>query len=101
MAKYQGWTNYETFTVAVVLKNDRVWSDKIKAKGEELYAQDDTPLRLADWLRKIAQDRAPLDGSQDADTKCGGPMVYSTLLEHALGSVNWLEIAQDFLKQEE
>lgn len=100
--KYNGWTNYETWAVALSIDNEQssylYWreeaerhyreaakSDRVR-KGACSAAQSAT-LALAEQLRDEIRDDSPLDA----------PTVYTDLLNAALGEVDWYQIAVELL----
>jgi hypothetical protein len=96
--KYGGWTNYETWAVKLWLNNDQGWQEQcnewaieylqeaIDREQDKSHAVDE----LADRLKWLHEETAPAaDG------------VFSDLLNHALASVNWEEIAQSCVNEVE
>lgn len=96
---YNGWTNYETWNVALHIDNEQSsqeywreraykcqaeyphhkWNDEAKANG----IRD-----LADELKDSHEENAPeLEGT------------YGDLLNAALSSVNWYEIAKNMIEE--
>lgn len=102
--KYNGWTNYETWTVSLWLDNEepsyRYWRGEAARQKRE--ASDSTRVRkgywtdveaarisLAEQLKEAITDAAPLKESS----------LYSDLLLAALSEVNWLEIADHWMSE--
>ena len=88
--KYNGWTNYETWNVALWMDNEQykqeLWSSRVR---ELLEDEEEYPNAiLQDELKKFVDDLNPLAG--DAS-------MYADLLSAAIDSVNWYEIAQSYL----
>jgi hypothetical protein len=84
-ADYQGWKNYETWTVALLIDNDRTLYDEVQSvvnshKGEAW--------ELGDSIKEIIERDNPLDGVAN---------VYSQLLSGAISEVDFREIAQSLL----
>ena len=101
--KHEGWTNYETWTVALWMNNDalsqRYWREAAgearseaptcKQVADRIWTKDEAVrFLLADWIKEDIAGEAP--------TK--EPSVYSDLLQAALDSVNWQEIADHLLE---
>lgn len=79
---YNGWTNYETWNVKLWLDND----------GEQEY-----------WAREARKAKSPYDLGQaiKASHEENTPTVtgvYADLLNGALSEVNWLEIAESLIE---
>jgi len=85
--RYNGWDNYETWLVKLWIDNDQGSQEYWQERAEELHKNSETPAAdLADELKTSHEDGLPeLEG------------VFSDLLNAALGSVNWYEIAENML----
>lgn len=98
--KYNGWTNYETWAVALWIDNEEssyhYWRDQVRACAENAprmrqvqdgvwTTEEAIRFSLADNLRDAFDEGSPLAG------QCS---VYSDLLQAALDSVEWLEISR-------
>lgn len=89
---YNGWTNYETWAVALWVDNDRGLYEESReivreAKAGAIFA--DTPtFAVANALEAWVKDMSPdLEAS-----------LWSDLLGAALSEVHWYEIAENFLE---
>ena len=86
---YNGWANYETWAVKLWLDNDegfhgivQVWiNDYSSSKG-----------KVADFLKDLVEETNPLAGSAT---------MFTDLLGHAIGRVDWFEIAASVLEDNE
>ena len=99
---YNGWTNYETWAVALWINNDQstqqMWHNRAmralsEAKPSDVWTQPQAAqYGLADELKSGADEDNPLteDGVQ--------PSVYTDLLGAALSEVNWNEIARHLIE---
>lgn len=100
--KYNGWTNYETWTVSLWLDNDepsyRFWRNESarqrrQAKGSAQARSgcwtdaEAARLHLAEQLKEAITDAAPIKA----------PSLYSDLLAAALSEVDWIEIAEHWM----
>jgi hypothetical protein len=79
---YNGWSNYETWAVKLWLDNDGWQYERGMPK---------TAHELAAYLKEEAQEMAPDLGSS----------VYADLLGAAMDSVDWYEIAEAILLDQE
>lgn len=91
---YQGWTNYETWAVALWLDNDEgsyryVRGDLLDSAREMESDTDSVCLILADSIEEMVKDGAP---EMDAS-------IYSDLLSAAYSEVNWHEIAKSIMDE--
>lgn len=100
--KYNGWTNYETWAVALWIDSERAsyecWRQAAAQARREaptcrqvadgIWSEENAArFLLADWLKEDITDAAPLTEAN----------VYSDLLNAALAEVNWQEIADHWL----
>ena len=92
MAKYNGWSNYETWAVALWLGNEeatyKYWRMCAQACVRENKEFDQAKGSLAAMLRDEFQESAPDLGAS----------LWADLLNSALGEVDWYEIAGDLLE---
>ena len=96
---YNGWTNYETWNIALWLGNEepsyRYWRSVTQECWEEAEAdavftqQENARIALADRLRDEITEANPLAGEA---------AMWSDLLAAALSEVNWYEIAENWLE---
>jgi hypothetical protein len=99
--RYQGWTNYETWSVNLILRQDADGDDHAHDLAQDAYeaAEADgmfTRLEMAvvDLMNRIkawVEDGNPL--ADDAT-------LYSQLLQAAIDSANFREIAKEWLTPE-
>ena len=84
--EYNGYSNYQTWNVALWLDNDEVSYDTIRKVA--VYSDDSA--KLAHWLQGYVLEFNPL--AMDAS-------MYSDILQHGLDSINYHEIAENILSE--
>lgn len=99
---YNGWSNYETWNVALWLDNDQGTYNYVRelateARAESAEHQDRYDTRtpeglLADRLKDLVEEGSPL--ADDAS-------MYSDLLGAAISEVDWHEIATHYVEEDE
>lgn len=100
---YQGWTNYETWTVSLWLDNEegtyRLWRERTARFRAEAPSMAQVRERV--WTTEEAVKYALADELK-AEISLGSPLqepgMYSDLLAAALSEVNWQEIAERWLE---
>lgn len=94
--EYNGWTNYETWNVALWFGNDQGSYEMCREMAQAAYAnaeaghgfarEERAVLDLADALKAMMEEAAP-----DLGASC-----WADLLGAALSEVNWHEIAEHY-----
>lgn len=96
--KYNGWTNYETWCVKLWIDNDQgsqgYWSERAQSAFDDAEA-DKTFTRIENAAFALS---AELKEEHEENTPTMGSGVYTDLLNAALSSVNWHEIAVNMLE---
>jgi len=82
--EYNGYTNYQTWNVALWIDNDEGMYDY----AHEMAAELEKPSRIADWLKDYIEELNPVTDAS----------MFSDLMGHALASVDWYEIAENLLE---
>ena len=77
---YNGWTNYETWSVYLLIDNEQGCQDYWRKKGVYTDVYD-----LSQELKNKHIEANPIDGDNT---------IYSQLLSGALSEVNWYEVAE-------
>ena len=85
---YQGWSNYETWAVALWLDNDRASYECWRGTARELKDHTDGVGELAELLR---------EGVTEAELELGANL-YADLLNSAFAAVDWYELAHNYLE---
>lgn len=93
MSKYNGWSNYETWNANLWIDNDWGLSENIALHTADLFGiyedADDITSMVADYIKDIFLDLAPdVEG------------FYCDIINSALKSVNWHEIAEHYVNDE-
>lgn len=100
---YQGWSNYETWNVALWLGNDegsynhtRELADQAREEAPDHHntgnvwtEEESARFLLADALKDLIEESAPDLGAS----------MYADLLGAALSEVDWQEIAENLLSE--
>lgn len=92
---YNGWTNYETWNVALWIDNEQgSYNDSRERARACLEAHDNDKDKaagqLADELKEEFEEGNPLAGQASC---------FSDLLGAALSAVNWHEIAENYVEE--
>jgi len=97
---YNGWSNYETWNVALWIDNDEgsynYWRERSREILESDLSDDFAPPErkavwlLADEIKDTIEDMSPLASEAS---------LYSDLLGAALSEVDWREIAEHYLEE--
>ena len=102
--RYNGWENYETWTVSLWLDNEepsyRYWREVAAECRHEV--SDSTRVCNGDCTRdEAARDELAFRLMQEI--RAAAPLteagMYASLLRAALDEVNWHEIAENWLKE--
>jgi hypothetical protein len=92
--KYNGWTNYETWNVALWMGNDS--SDYYQEIAQEIFneSETETSFTKAERATLTLADRLKEDFEENTPTVTG---CYADLLSAALSEVDWHEIAEHYI----
>lgn len=95
-ADHQGWENYETWTVNLLLSNEQGTYNMVREKAREFIKAEEEgegkepKFVLADWLKDWVEENKP-------EMSNG---MYAQLLTGAIGAVNFDEIADHWIEDE-
>jgi len=108
-SQYNGWTNYETWAVKLWMDNDegsyRYWQNVTREVWDE--AEDKRPNQFMDRSENARSQLAERlkdehdDQSEHPVFAAANGTVYADLLNAALSEVNWHEIADSLLTDQE
>lgn len=98
--RHQGYKNYETFTVAFTLNNDQNTQREARAIAHRSarFDKEMGDVLAANAIRAWVEKSKLTESGEDAEEVLQG--IGSTLLNAAMGDVDWLEIAREFLRME-
>ncbi len=85
--EYNGWSNYETWVVHLWLTNDQGTDEYVRDKVRGLNTCD-----ACEALEVIVSDDNPLEGQAS---------MHADMLNAAISSVNWYELAKAFKDDED
>ena len=96
---YNGWTNYETWCVALWLGNDGGGSDYWRTRAQEVYDEAE-PGEYA-WQDRESEATGTLadeiESQHEEYSPAGISGVYADLLTAAAGKVDWRDIARHYI----
>jgi hypothetical protein len=101
--KYNGWTNYETWNVALWLDNEQSSERCWRATAQECYDEATITTRLGDMpiftreenARRVLEDKLKEEVTESMPDL--GSSMAADLLGAALSEVNWREIAEHYI----
>jgi hypothetical protein len=93
--KYNGWTNYETWAIALWLNNDQGSQEHAIDLAREAYSDAEGEDRKGDAARELAEQLKEECEAGIPDGIAG--TVYADLLQSAIDEADWYEIAESFL----
>ena len=95
---YNGWTNYETWVTKLWIDNDQgsqeYWQERAEEAAQRAIDEHDGEMVAKD---EATETRARLLESEHDESVPETVGVYADLLRHALGMVDWREIARSML----
>lgn len=102
--RHNGWTNYETWAVALWMDNDAgsqsYWCDVAddvyarRAEADKFFTKAE---RATLMLAEVMKDEHEEQAEQMLEDTDRGPSVFADLMNAALSEVNWHEIAKHYI----
>ena len=94
---YNGWTNYQTFRIAVEIDSNEIWQRTWNGRAAELYQENnydliETRYILAQELKDFFYEESPFTYQFEKLSD-----VYKEILYAAIEDVNWLELAESLI----
>ncbi len=91
-ADYEGWSNYETWALALWVDNDQGLHEMVIEEGVRLLGteagEDDIKYKLGAWLKDQVGEMNPLSGEAS---------MFSDLLSGAISEIDFREAAEHFI----
>lgn len=103
---YNGWTNYETWTVPLHINNEQGSSEYWRERTREIWEATEEDYANITGISKTfthkeraiyTLERALRDEVEENNPLADSACMYSQLLTGALSDVNWHEIAKSWL----
>lgn len=91
--KYNGWTNYETWNLALWIDNDQGSYEHWRERASQVLEDKGGPA----YIEEAACDLADELKSETEDNKPEVSGFYGDVLNAAISEVNWYEIAMNWL----
>jgi hypothetical protein len=82
---YNGWTNYETWNVALWIDNEQGSYDEARDMARRARSESELADKLKGWVEDMTPDL--------------GASMFADLLGAALSSVDWYEIAEHYYEE--
>lgn len=104
----EGYTNFETFTIAIWLKNDHKLYDQCRTFALTAISDEDIASRarlkddrspelfMADWLQFFVELKLQVD-LRESSASTDEERIFVSLARAALSDVNWREISEEWL----
>lgn len=100
---YNGWTNYETWNVALWIDNEQgsynQWRSRCQGLLDETDVNDPIEERRSDAAVPLSRELQ--SEIEDANPLASDSSMWSDLLSAAISEVNWYEIASNWLADTE
>lgn len=92
---YNGWTNYQTWNVTLWMDSEEPTYNLARSMARDAASSETPRVDLADALKEFHANQLEALYPDIAT----GASVFSDLMGHALDSVNWHEIATNYLEE--
>lgn len=93
---YNGWTNYATWGVALVLDSDRATYETVREEAQRVSSgvEEYPALMLSDYLKDFTEELCGLEDDEDHLS-----LMARQVISAGLAEVNWREIAENILSE--
>ena len=95
--RYNGWTNYETWAVALWIDNDQGSHEYWRERARECCRQNEEQAGAENDLANDLNDEHEQGKDELLAASRRECSVWADLLSAAVSAVNWLEIAHHFI----
>ena len=97
--KYNGWTNYETWNVALWMDNNEGDQSYWAEKAQDIYDESEAEKSFTrDEVATLALMHQLEDEIKESEPDLGASM-WADLLGAAVSEVNWYEIAEHYISE--
>jgi hypothetical protein len=97
---YNGWTNYETWNVALWIGNEQHSEETTRGMAKDAYTKAVADSYQSREERAVGILAVGIKEAVEVNMPDMGASMFTDLLNAALSEVNWHEIAQHYIDEE-